>query len=55
MDSMERRSCQTVLEMLFRGLISVVAPILPHLAEDAWQNRKSNFKYNNFFMKMNFD
>eukprot|EP00210_Caulerpa_lentillifera_P007338 g7014.t1 len=35
-DSYSRRSCQTVLHELLLGLMSYIAPILPHLAEDVW-------------------
>jgi isoleucyl-tRNA synthetase len=37
-DSFERRSCQTVLKHMLEGVLPMIAPILPHLAEDAWQN-----------------
>jgi len=33
-----RRSCQTVLKVVLETLLSAIAPILPHMAEDAWQN-----------------
>ncbi|CAA6664773.1 unnamed protein product [Spirodela intermedia] len=33
-----RRSCQTVLAAHLLKITRVIAPILPHLAEDAWQN-----------------
>ena len=33
-----RRSCQTVLQALLEGFAKSVAPILPHMAEDIWQN-----------------
>nr|KJB35028.1 hypothetical protein B456_006G096300 [Gossypium raimondii] len=36
--SFTRRSCQTVLAAHLLSLSRVIAPILPHLAEDAWQN-----------------
>lgn len=36
--SFTRRSCQTVLAAHFLSIIQMIAPILPHLAEDAWQN-----------------
>lgn len=36
--SEERRSCQTVLNYLLRGMLPILAPILPHMAEDAWLN-----------------
>ncbi|KAK9699626.1 hypothetical protein RND81_08G185500 [Saponaria officinalis] len=36
--SFTRRSCQTVLAAHLLSIAKVVAPILPHLAEDVWQN-----------------
>lgn len=36
--SLTRRSCQTVLAAHLVSIAGVIAPILPHLAEDAWQN-----------------
>ncbi|KAF3456218.1 hypothetical protein FNV43_RR00868 [Rhamnella rubrinervis] len=36
--SFTRRSCQTVLAAHLLSIVRVIAPILPHLAEDAWQN-----------------
>ncbi|XP_017971448.1 PREDICTED: isoleucine--tRNA ligase, chloroplastic/mitochondrial [Theobroma cacao] len=41
--SFTRRSCQTVLAAHLLSLARVIAPILPHLAEDVWQNLP--FKY----------
>lgn len=35
--SFTRRSCQTVLAAQLLSITRVVAPILPHLAEDVWQ------------------
>ena len=35
--SPERRACQTVLDALLRGMLPLIAPLLPHMAEDAWQ------------------
>lgn len=32
-----RRSCQTVMSIVLENLARVIAPILPHLAEDIWQ------------------
>lgn len=32
----ERRACQTVLASVTTSLLAAVAPILPHMAEDAW-------------------
>ena len=37
-DDARRRSCQTVLHALLEGFAKSVAPILPHMAEDIWQN-----------------
>lgn len=37
-DDFRRRSCQTVLHALLEGLAKAVGPILPHMAEDIWQN-----------------
>ena len=37
-DAFERRSCQTVLHTMLRGLLAAVAPLTPHMAEDAWRN-----------------
>ncbi|CAM9934698.1 unnamed protein product, partial [Sphacelaria rigidula] len=36
-DDLRRRSCQTVLHTLLMDLATVMAPILPHMAEDVWQ------------------
>ncbi|KAH6816637.1 tRNA synthetase class I L [Perilla frutescens var. frutescens] len=36
--SSTRRSCQTVLAAHLLSVSRVIAPILPHLAEDVWQN-----------------
>ncbi|GLT91885.1 hypothetical protein SLE2022_097470 [Rubroshorea leprosula] len=33
-----RRSCQTVLAAHLLSIVRVISPILPHLAEDVWQN-----------------
>jgi isoleucyl-tRNA synthetase len=38
LDDYRRRSCQTVLHACLEGLAKAVAPILPHMAEDIWQN-----------------
>jgi len=37
-DDFRRRSCQTVIQACLEGFSKCVAPILPHLAEDIWQN-----------------
>lgn len=36
--SFTRRSCQTVLSTHLVSILRVIAPIVPHLAEDVWQN-----------------
>ncbi|WMV10286.1 hypothetical protein MTR67_003671 [Solanum verrucosum] len=36
--SFTRRSCQTVLEAHLLSIGRIIAPILPHLAEDMWQH-----------------
>ncbi|XP_051125884.1 isoleucine--tRNA ligase, chloroplastic/mitochondrial isoform X2 [Andrographis paniculata] len=36
--SSTRRSCQTVLATQLLSIVRIIAPILPHLAEDVWQN-----------------
>ena len=33
-----RRSCQTVLHIMLEQLAVMMAPIVPHMAEDVWQN-----------------
>lgn len=37
-DEYRRRSCQTVIHACLEGLAKACAPILPHMAEDIWQN-----------------
>ena len=37
-DDARRRSCQTVLKIMVEGLAKMMAPILPHMAEDIWLN-----------------
>ena len=37
-DEKRRRSCQTVLHACIEGFAKSIAPILPHMAEDIWQN-----------------
>ncbi|XP_043715666.1 isoleucine--tRNA ligase, chloroplastic/mitochondrial isoform X1 [Telopea speciosissima] len=36
--SFSRRSCQTVLAAHLLSIVRIIAPILPHLAEDVWQH-----------------
>jgi hypothetical protein len=42
-DDPSRRACQTVMAALLRGMLAAVAPIAPHMAEDAWQHRPAAF------------
>jgi len=37
-DDARRRSCQTILHACLEGFSKSIAPILPHMAEDIWQN-----------------
>lgn len=38
LDDFRRKSCQTVLYSCLEGFTKAIAPILPHMAEDIWQN-----------------
>lgn len=33
-----RRSCQTVMKVVLETIAVLMAPLLPHMAEDIWQN-----------------
>jgi len=37
-DDARRRSCQTVIYACLLGFAKSIAPVLPHMAEDIWQN-----------------
>jgi isoleucyl-tRNA synthetase len=37
-DDKRRRSCQTVIHACLEGFAKAIAPLLPHMAEDIWQN-----------------
>ena len=37
-DDTRRRSCQTVIHACLEGFAKAIAPMLPHMAEDIWQN-----------------
>jgi isoleucyl-tRNA synthetase len=37
-DDMRRRSCQTVIHACLEGFAKAISPLLPHMAEDIWQN-----------------
>lgn len=36
--SLSRRACQTVLFEISQALVKILAPVMPHQAEDIWQN-----------------
>jgi len=40
--SLSRRACQTVLYETMHALVRVLAPVMPHQAEDIWQNIPEN-------------
>ncbi|CAI5466670.1 unnamed protein product [Closterium sp. Yama58-4] len=42
-DHLTRRACQTVLAHHLTAFLAAIGPVLPHMAEDAWQNLPSNF------------
>lgn len=37
-DDKRRRSCQSVINLCLVGFAKAIAPLLPHMAEDIWQN-----------------
>ena len=40
--SLSRRACQTVLYETLQALVRVLTPVMPHQAEDIWQNTPEN-------------
>jgi len=42
--SLSRRSCQTVLFETLQTLVRILAPVMPHQAEDIWQNMPESHK-----------
>ncbi len=42
--SLSRRACQTVLYETLHTLIRILVPVMPHQAEDMWQNMLPNHK-----------
>lgn len=42
--SLSRRACQTVLFEISQALVRILAPVMPHQAEDIWQNVLKNQK-----------
>ena len=48
-DAFRRRSCQTVLVVAVESLAKAIAPVLPHMAEDIWQNLPYPTAYKSVF------
>ncbi|NES07821.1 MAG: isoleucine--tRNA ligase, partial [Okeania sp. SIO2F4] len=48
-DAFRRRSCQTVLAVAVENLAKAIAPVLPHMAEDIWQNLPYPTPYKSVF------
>ena len=42
--SLSRRACQTVMYEILHTLIRILVPVMPHQAEDIWQNMPENHK-----------
>ena len=42
--SLSRRACQTVLYEALQVLVRVLVPVMPHQAEDIWQNTPENIR-----------
>lgn len=40
--SVSRRACQTVLYEILQALVRIITPVMPHQAEDIWQNVPEN-------------
>lgn len=40
--SLSRRACQTVLYEILQALVRIIMPVMPHQAEDIWQNVPEN-------------
>ncbi|MGB3513775.1 MAG: CAAD domain-containing protein, partial [Microcoleaceae cyanobacterium] len=48
-DGKRRRSCQTVIAVAVENLAKAIAPVLPHMAEDIWQNLPFATPYKSVF------
>ncbi|MEM1170638.1 MAG: isoleucine--tRNA ligase [Cyanobacteria bacterium P01_H01_bin.35] len=48
-NAFRRRSCQTVLAVAVENLAKAIAPVLPHMAEDIWQNLPYPTPYKSVF------
>ena len=42
--SLSRRACQTVMFEILMTLVKILVPVMPHQAEDIWQNMQENQK-----------
>lgn len=49
LNSLRRRSCQTVMAIILENLAKAIAPVLCHMAEDIWQNIPYEKPYNSVF------
>ncbi len=48
-NSLRRRSCQTVMAIILENLAKAIAPVLCHMAEDIWQNLPYEKSHNSVF------
>nr|MDJ0557173.1 class I tRNA ligase family protein [Microcoleaceae cyanobacterium MO_207.B10] len=48
-EAFRRRSCQTVIAVAVENLAKAIAPVLPHMAEDIWQNLPYPTPYKSVF------
>ena len=46
-----RKSCQTVIYTIMEQMITMLAPILPHMSEDLWLNIPYKKQYESVFLK----
>jgi len=47
--SLSRRACQTVLYEILQALVRMLVPVMPHQAEDIWQNLPENQRFSGRF------
>ena len=48
-DEPRRRSCQTVMARVLEAFAAVLAPVLPHMAEDIWSNMPYQTEHKSIF------
>ncbi|GAX16043.1 isoleucyl-tRNA synthetase [Fistulifera solaris] len=48
-DDFRRRSCQTVIQKCLEGFAKAMSPLLPHMAEDIWQNLPYETRHESVF------